>query len=102
MEVFLAELVASYGIAALAAIAIPVVARRLGCRLSHLINMAIGGAGLERTCPANPLPAVTNPGLSSSPTKTAKIRSRFSGSLPRACKSTRFSDTSNTAAAPET
>ena len=37
---------AKFGIAALAAIAIPVVARRLGCRLSHLINMAIGGAGL--------------------------------------------------------
>ncbi len=37
---------AKFGIAALAAIAIPVIARRLGCRISHLINMAIGGAGL--------------------------------------------------------
>ena len=26
--------------------AIPAIARRLGCRLSHLVNMAIGGAGL--------------------------------------------------------
>lgn len=34
------------GFAALAAIAIPFVANRLGCRLSHLINMIIGGAGL--------------------------------------------------------
>jgi len=34
------------GFAALAAIVIPVMARRLGCRVSHLINMTIGGAGL--------------------------------------------------------
>jgi maltose/moltooligosaccharide transporter len=34
------------GFAALAAIAIPFVANKLGCRLSHLINMIIGGAGL--------------------------------------------------------
>jgi maltose/moltooligosaccharide transporter len=37
---------AKFGIAALAAIFIPVIARRLGCRLSHLINMTIGGVGL--------------------------------------------------------
>ena len=37
---------AKFGIAALAAIFIPVVARRLGCRLSHLVNMTIGGIGL--------------------------------------------------------
>ena len=37
---------AKFGIAALAAMAIPAVARRLGCRLSHLVNMAIGGVGL--------------------------------------------------------
>jgi maltose/moltooligosaccharide transporter len=37
---------AKFGIAALAAIAIPFIARRLGCRLSHLINMTIGGIGL--------------------------------------------------------
>jgi maltose/moltooligosaccharide transporter len=37
---------AKFGIAALAAIAIPFVARRLGCRVSHLINMTIGGIGL--------------------------------------------------------
>jgi maltose/moltooligosaccharide transporter len=37
---------AKFGIAALAAILIPVVARRLGCRLSHLVNMTIGGIGL--------------------------------------------------------
>ncbi|MDH3415154.1 MAG: MFS transporter [Gammaproteobacteria bacterium] len=37
---------AKFGIAALAAILIPVVARRLGCRLSHLVNMMIGGIGL--------------------------------------------------------
>ncbi len=37
---------AKFGIAALAAILIPIVARRLGCRLSHLINMMIGGIGL--------------------------------------------------------
>ena len=37
---------AKFGIAALAAIVIPVMARRLGCRLSHLINMTIGGVGL--------------------------------------------------------
>jgi maltose/moltooligosaccharide transporter len=34
------------GFAALAAIAIPAMARRLGCRISHLINMTIGGIGL--------------------------------------------------------
>jgi maltose/moltooligosaccharide transporter len=34
------------GFAALAAIAIPFVANRLGCRISHLINMILGGAGL--------------------------------------------------------
>ena len=34
------------GFAALAAIAIPSLARRLGCRLSHLINMTLGGIGL--------------------------------------------------------
>jgi maltose/moltooligosaccharide transporter len=34
------------GFAALAAIAIPFVANRFGCRISHLINMTIGGAGL--------------------------------------------------------
>jgi maltose/moltooligosaccharide transporter len=34
------------GFAALAAIVIPVMARRLGCRVSHLINMTIGGIGL--------------------------------------------------------
>jgi len=34
------------GFAALAAIAIPFVANRLGCRLSHLVNMTIGGVGL--------------------------------------------------------
>ena len=34
------------GFAALAAIAIPFVANRLGCRMSHLINMIIGGIGL--------------------------------------------------------
>ncbi len=32
--------------AALAAIAIPFVANRLGCRLSHLFNMCLGGIGL--------------------------------------------------------
>ena len=37
---------AKFGIAALAAILIPIVARRLGCRLSHLVNMMIGGIGL--------------------------------------------------------
>ena len=37
---------AKFGIAALAAIAIPFVARRLGCRISHLVNMSVGGAGL--------------------------------------------------------
>ncbi|MDX2411390.1 MAG: MFS transporter, partial [Woeseiaceae bacterium] len=37
---------AKFGIAALAAILIPVIARRLGCRMSHLINMIIGGIGL--------------------------------------------------------
>jgi maltose/moltooligosaccharide transporter len=34
------------GFAALAAIAIPFVANRLGCRVSHLINMIIGGCCL--------------------------------------------------------
>jgi len=34
------------GFAALAAIAIPSVANRLGCRISHLINMIIGGSCL--------------------------------------------------------
>ena len=34
------------GFAALAAIAIPFVASRLGCRMSHLINMTLGGIGL--------------------------------------------------------
>jgi len=34
------------GFAALAAVAIPFVANRLGCRLCHLINMLIGGVGL--------------------------------------------------------
>jgi maltose/moltooligosaccharide transporter len=32
--------------AALAAIAIPFVANRLGCRVSHLLNLALGGIGL--------------------------------------------------------
>ena len=36
------------GFAALAAIAIPAMARRLGCRVAHLINMSIGGLGLIR------------------------------------------------------
>ncbi len=34
------------GFAALAAIAIPFVANRLGCRMSHLFNMTLGGIGL--------------------------------------------------------
>jgi maltose/moltooligosaccharide transporter len=34
------------GIAALAAIAIPFVAGRLGCRICHLFNMTLGGIGL--------------------------------------------------------
>ncbi|MDH3337470.1 MAG: MFS transporter [Gammaproteobacteria bacterium] len=34
------------GFAALAAIAIPFMANKLGCRLSHLINMSLGGIGL--------------------------------------------------------
>ena len=34
------------GFAALAAIAIPVLARRLGCRWSHLVNLTLGGVGL--------------------------------------------------------
>lgn len=34
------------GFAALAAIAIPFIANRLGCRLSHLINVSIGGLSL--------------------------------------------------------
>ncbi len=37
---------AYYGFAAVAAIAIPYLAHRFGCRLSHLINMCIGGASL--------------------------------------------------------
>ena len=37
---------AKFGIAALAAIAIPAIARKIGCRLSHLVNMTIGGFGL--------------------------------------------------------
>ena len=37
---------AKFGVAALAAIVIPAMARRLGCRGSHLVNMCIGGAGL--------------------------------------------------------
>jgi maltose/moltooligosaccharide transporter len=37
---------AKFGIAAIAAMFIPAMARRLGCRVSHLINMSIGGAGL--------------------------------------------------------
>ncbi len=40
-------LFASYnGFAALAAIAIPFLANRLGCRWSHLVNLSIGGLGL--------------------------------------------------------
>jgi len=40
-------LFASYnGFAALAAIVIPCMARRLGCRWSHLVNLSIGGLGL--------------------------------------------------------
>jgi maltose/moltooligosaccharide transporter len=40
-------LFASYnGFAALAAIAIPLLARVLGCRWSHLVNLTIGGIGL--------------------------------------------------------
>jgi maltose/moltooligosaccharide transporter len=40
-------LFASYnGFAALAAIAIPFLARRLGCRWSHLVNLTIGGISL--------------------------------------------------------
>jgi maltose/moltooligosaccharide transporter len=34
------------GFAALAAIGIPFLARKLGCRVSHLVNLAIGGMGL--------------------------------------------------------
>jgi maltose/moltooligosaccharide transporter len=34
------------GFAALAAIAIPFVASRIGCRLAHLVNMTLGGIGL--------------------------------------------------------
>jgi len=34
------------GFAALAAIAIPFVANRLGCRVTHLVNLCIGGIGL--------------------------------------------------------
>jgi maltose/moltooligosaccharide transporter len=40
-------LFASYnGFAALAAIAIPILVHRLGCRLSHLLNLSIGGVSL--------------------------------------------------------
>ncbi len=40
-------LFASYNLfAALAAIAIPFVANRFGCRISHLINLSLGGIGL--------------------------------------------------------
>jgi maltose/moltooligosaccharide transporter len=40
-------LFASYnGFAALAAIAIPLLARSLGCRWSHLVNLTLGGIGL--------------------------------------------------------
>ena len=35
-----------FGVAAVAAVFIAAMARRLGCRLSHLVNMCIGGAGL--------------------------------------------------------
>ncbi len=34
------------GFAALAAIAIPAVARSIGCRMTHLVNLCIGGVGL--------------------------------------------------------
>jgi maltose/moltooligosaccharide transporter len=34
------------GFSALAAIAIPFMARKLGCRVSHLVNLTLGGAGL--------------------------------------------------------
>ena len=34
------------GFAALAAIAIPLIANRIGCRMSHLINMTVGGIAL--------------------------------------------------------
>jgi maltose/moltooligosaccharide transporter len=34
------------GFSALAAIAIPFMARKLGCRLSHLVNLTLGGIGL--------------------------------------------------------
>ncbi|MDJ0698908.1 MAG: MFS transporter [Woeseiaceae bacterium] len=34
------------GFAAVAAIAIPWVARRIGCRMTHLVNLCIGGVGL--------------------------------------------------------
>ena len=37
---------AKFGIAALAAILIPIMARHFGCRMSHLVNMCIGGVGL--------------------------------------------------------
>jgi maltose/moltooligosaccharide transporter len=40
-------LFASYnGFAALAAFIIPVLARRLGCRWTHLVNLTLGGVGL--------------------------------------------------------
>jgi maltose/moltooligosaccharide transporter len=40
-------LFASYnGFAALAAVAIPFLARKLGCRWSHLVNLSLGGVGL--------------------------------------------------------
>jgi maltose/moltooligosaccharide transporter len=35
-----------FGVAAVAAIFIVAMARRFGCRVSHLVNMSIGGAGL--------------------------------------------------------
>jgi maltose/moltooligosaccharide transporter len=35
-----------FGVAAIAAVFIVAMARRLGCRVSHLINMCIGGVGL--------------------------------------------------------
>jgi maltose/moltooligosaccharide transporter len=35
-----------FGVAAVAAVFIAAMARRFGCRMSHLVNMSIGGAGL--------------------------------------------------------
>ncbi len=37
---------AKFGVAAIAAMFIPAMAKRLGCRVSHLVNMCIGGVGL--------------------------------------------------------